>query len=112
MERENVRIALNKFLKVYFDACHEVYEEINFSISKPTVNEVITKFIDSGIVKKRKSEHDKRVSYIYLTDIGETLASTNRLESERAAEKILDLLSSREVKQLTKIFDKLGGGIK
>jgi hypothetical protein len=31
MEKEEVRNALNKFLKMYFDACNEVYDEINFS---------------------------------------------------------------------------------
>lgn len=138
MEKEDVRLSLNKFLKVYFDACNEVYEEINFnrikgirfkylkeihrrgevtltelaehfSISKPTVNEVITKFLDNGIVKKRRSSTDKRVSYISLTEIGDTLAVTNVLESQRAVEKIFDALSTKEIKNLTRIFDKLGG---
>ena len=138
MEREEVRISLNKFLKMYFDACREVYEEINFnqikgirfkylkeiykrnevtlteladhfSISKPTVNEVINHFMANGIVKKRKSETDKRINYIYLTEIGEVLATTNTLESNRAVDKMFDLLSKKELKVLSKMFDKFGG---
>jgi DNA-binding MarR family transcriptional regulator len=138
MEKENVRLSLNKFLKMYYAACNEVYEEINFNqikgirfkylkeifkrkevtltelanhfdISKPTVNEVINKFMDNGIVLKRKSVTDKRVSYIYLTEIGETLATTNMLESKRAVSKMFDKLSPKEIRQLTKIFDKFGG---
>lgn len=138
MEKENVRLALNKFLKVYFDACNEVYEEINFnqikgirfkylkeihkrkeatiteladhfSISKPTVTEVINHFIKNGIVEKRKCDTDKRISYIYLTDIGKTLATTNMLESGRAVDKLYGKLSTRDLKTLTKLFDKIGG---
>ena len=138
MDKEDIRLSLNKFLSMYFKACNEVYDEINFnqikgirfkylkeiyrrkevtltelsehfSISKPTVNEVINHFMNSGIVEKRKSSKDKRVSYIYLTDIGKTLAVTNTLESERAVEKIYDKLTVREIKQLKKIFDRFGG---
>ena len=138
MEKEDVRISLNKFLKMYFSACNEVYEEINFnqikgirfkylkeihkrkevtltelaehfSISKPTVNEVINHFMDNGIVMKRKSEEDKRVNYIYLTDIGEVLATTNTLESKRAVDKMFERLSKKDIKTLVKLFDKIGG---
>ncbi len=83
----------------------------HFSISKPTVNEVINHFTKNGIVKKRKSESDKRVSYIYLTEIGETLATTNTLESMRAAEKMIEVLSVKELKQIIKIFAKFGGDV-
>lgn len=123
---------------MYFLACNEVYEEINFDrikgsrfkylkeiyrrkettlteladhfdLSKPTVNEVINRFIENGFVKKRRSTEDKRVSYIYLTDMGRTLASTNTLESNRAVEKIFDTLSKKDIIQLVKIFDKFRG---
>lgn len=138
MKKEDIRVSLNKFLKLYFDACNEVYEEINFnqikgirfkylkeiskrkettitelaehfSISKPTVTEVIQHFINNGICSKRKSNKDKRISYIYLTEIGEELANTNVLESKRAVSKLQQVLSETEIKQLTKIFDKIGG---
>lgn len=137
MEKEEVRISLNKFLKMYFDSCKEVYEEINFGritgrqfkflkeihrrkevtltelskhfkISKPSMNEVINKFIDSKIVSKRKCKTDKRVSFIFLTDIGVTLATTNMLESIRAVEKIYKKLSDDEITCLARIFDKFG----
>jgi DNA-binding MarR family transcriptional regulator len=72
------------------------------------VLEVITHFVDNGIVAKRKSKKDKRVKYIYLTEIGEVLASTNTLESQRAVEKMIDILSKKEIKTLVKIFDKFG----
>lgn len=141
MEKEDVRLSLNKFLKVYFDACNEVYEEINFnqikgirfkylkeihkrkettitelaehfSISKPTVTEVINHFIKNGIVKKRKCKDDRRISYIYLTEIGQTLATTNMLESKRAVDKLYGKLSEEEIQDLIRLFNKIGGAEK
>ena len=137
MNKEEIRISLNRFLKMYFDACKEVYSEINFdritriqfkylkaikreqpttltelselfNISKPTINEVITKFEKSGLIQKEKNEVDKRITYISLTDIGETLATTNMLESQRATEKMMEALNEEEIKLLTKMFDKFG----
>jgi DNA-binding MarR family transcriptional regulator len=137
MDKEELRLSFNKFLKMYAQACNEVYEEIHFDrirgsrfkylkeihrrkrttltelaehfdLSKPTVNEVIQTFTKNGLIKKEKSEEDKRVTYISLTEMGTTLASSNVLESRRAVDKMEQRLSSKELKQLKKIFDKFG----
>jgi DNA-binding MarR family transcriptional regulator len=137
LEREKVRLAFNDFLKMYFAACKEVYKEIDFdqikgkkfkylkaihksneitttglaeklNLSKPTVTEVINHLLSIGLVEKRRSEEDKRVSYITLTAIGKTLATSNELESSRAVDKIYETLSPKEIKLLTKIFKKFG----
>ena len=137
MNNEELRLSLNKFLRMYFNACHEVYAEINFdqltkiqfkylmaikkfnettltelanhfNISKPSMNEVIVKFEKSGLIQKVKSESDKRITLISLTEVGETLATTNLLESQRAVQKIMEKLSDNEVILLKEIFDKFG----
>ena len=138
MDKESIRLSLNKFLKMYYDSCEEVYKEINFGritgkqfkylkeihlreevtqtelattfcVSKPTMNEFIHKFYDSGIVKKRKCTEDKRVSYISLTEVGKTLATTNVLESKRATDKIIAKLNNEEIKALVTLFDRFEG---
>lgn len=138
MDKEELRLSLNKFLKMYFDACREVYSEINFDritkiqfkylkaiknmedatltklsdhflISKPSMNEVLTKFEKSGLIYKEKSDTDKRISYVKLTEIGMTLATTNMLESQRAVEKILETLNTDEVVLLQQLFEQFGG---
>ena len=137
MNNEELRLSLNKFLRMYFDSCKEVYDEINagritgrqfrylreihkrkevtsteladhFKISKPSINEIINKFEDAKIISKRKSETDKRVTYISLTEIGVKLASSNELESKRAVEKILNTLNEKEILALKNSFDKFG----
>ncbi len=138
MEKEKIRLSFNKFLRMYFQSCREVYKEISFgkitstqfkylkeihkrkeitltqlanefNVSKPTMNEFINKFLDAKIVEKRKCTSDKRVSYISLTKIGETLATTNELESKKAVEKIVAQLDEKEIEILVNLFDKFGG---
>jgi DNA-binding MarR family transcriptional regulator len=137
LDIEELRLSFNKFLRMYFAACEEVYKELrfervkgsrfkylkeihrrkvttltelseHFELSKPTVNEVITSFENSGLIKKMKSETDRRVTLISLTEIGEILASTNELESKRAVEKMTQILSEEELFTLKKIFDRFG----
>lgn len=135
MDKEELRLSLNKFLKMYFDACREVYKEINFdritkiqfkylkairdldkttltelsdrfNISKPSMNEVIVKFEKSGLIHREKSHEDKRITLISLTEMGLVLATTNLLESQRAVSKMTDLLSTEELTTLKTIFDR------
>jgi len=137
LEKEDVRISMNKFLKMYFDSCAEVYDEINFGritgrqfkflkeinvrkevtltelanhfkVSKPYMNEVVNKFEESKIIEKTKCENDKRVSYITLTETGRTLASSNVLESKRAVEKIFSKCTPDEIEHLVQAFDRFG----
>lgn len=135
MDQEQLRLSLNKFLKMYFNACREVYKEINFdritkiqfkylkaiknfekttlteladkfNVSKPSMNEVIVKFEKSGLIHREKSNQDKRITVITLTDIGNTLATTNLLESQRAVQKMTETLTKEETIVLQKIFDR------
>lgn len=135
MDQEQLRLSLNKFLKMYFNACREVYQEINFdritkiqfkylkairdlnettlteladkfNISKPSMNEVIVKFEKSKLIKKKKSKEDKRITLITLTDMGHTLATTNLLESQRAVKKMTETLTEEELRILQDIFDR------
>lgn len=137
MEKEAVRLAMNKFLKMYFNSCEEVYDEINFGritghqfkflkeihlrkevtltelakrfkVSKPYITEVVNKFEASKIIERTKSQHDKRVTFITLTEVGKTLATSNVLESQRAVEKIYEHLDENEIESLVKAFNRFG----
>lgn len=141
MDRETVRIAFNRFLKMYFNSSREVYEEINFKeitgkqfkylklireqkkatfsqlaklfhISKPTLTETINKFLDAKLVKKTRCDTDQRVYYISLTKRGETLAMTNELESKKAVSKIFDRLNDEEIELAVELFNKMGDDVK
>lgn len=137
MNNEMIRKSVNVFLKLYFDSCKEVYEEISFEkitrsqlkylkaiyrndnvtltmlserfhASKPTVNELITKLYDAKLVEKVKSTIDKRVTYLTLTSMGTLLATTNTLESQKLVENLKLKLNEEEIETMITIFEKLG----
>lgn len=141
MDKEEVRKAFNRFLKMYFNSSKEVYEEINFkeitgrqfkylklirehekatfselaklfNISKPTLTETIQKFLAAKLVKKTQSETDQRVYYISLTKRGEILAMTNELESKRAVSKIFERLTEAEIETAVELFNKMGDDVR
>jgi DNA-binding MarR family transcriptional regulator len=138
MDQETVRKSFNKFLKMYFDSCKEVYQELDLKeltgrqfaylraidknekvtvtdladilqLSKPSVTELIKKFEDSHLIEKTRCEDDGRVSYISLTKQGKLLANSNVLESKRAVEKIFQQLSQEDIQTLVTLFDQFGG---
>ncbi|MFK5883208.1 MAG: MarR family transcriptional regulator [Candidatus Izemoplasma sp.] len=135
MKEEIVRKSFNIFLKMYFDSCREVYEEINFKevtgrqfkylkeifknekmspsslakafdLSKPTITEIINKFLDAKLIVKEDCINDKRKYFIRLTKRGELLAKSNELESKKAVAKMFDKLSAIEIDNLVTIFNK------
>ncbi len=138
MDRESVRKSFNKFLKMYFNSCKEIYQELDygelltgrqfaylrmidkhkevtmselanlFNLSKPSVTEMIRKFEETNLIEKRRCETDGRVVYIRLTEQGNLLAKTNLLESQRAVEKLFTRLSDEEIQCLTELFEKVG----
>ncbi|XMB85515.1 MarR family transcriptional regulator [Mycoplasmatota bacterium WC44] len=136
MEKELLRQSFNKFLRLYFDSCKEVYEEIGLNeitnrqfyylnqihkntdvtssklaeickLSKPTITEIIGKFIELKLAFKEQSVNDKRVSYIKLTERGKILATSNEIESTRVTEKIMNKLDEEELGSLKDLFDKI-----
>ncbi len=137
MDKERVRKSFNQFLKMYFQSCREVYEELElqgisdrqfkylrkideqdsvtmtelaefFHLSKPTVTEVVRRFEEGGLIEKKRCENDARVFNITLTKRGKLLAKTNILESDRALEKIFASLDASELETLIRLFDKIG----
>jgi len=136
MDKEVLRLAINSFLRLYFNSCKELYKEIGFEkltskqfyylkkihksdmvtaskfaeltkLSKPTVTEIINKFSKMGLLTKRVDETDRRVAYIELTEMGTILASTNELESNRITEKVMSKLDNEKLSQLVKLFEEM-----
>jgi DNA-binding MarR family transcriptional regulator len=139
MEHERVRQSFNKLLKMYYDSCKEVYEDLGLDkklssrqfyyltlihdnndltvskfaelseLKKPTVTEIVNRFEQAGVITKRSCRKDKRKFFIELTEHGLMLAKTNELESRRVTEKIMKKLSTEEVQQWTALLDHITG---
>jgi DNA-binding MarR family transcriptional regulator len=76
-------------------------------LSKPTVTEMIKKFIKWGYVYKQSCPMDGRVYYLKLTDKGQMIATLEPLTHDFLAKKLLAILSEEDVEQLISILEKI-----
>ena len=90
------------------------YESITISglaeilnLSKPSITEMVKKFIKLDCVYKRQCAEDGRVQYIYLTERGECIARFEDLEIKRLVAKMLESLDHGEIDILISILIKI-----
>jgi len=77
------------------------------NLSKPSITEMVKKFIKLDCVYKRQCEEDGRVQYIYLTERGECIARFEDLEIKRLVAKMLESLDHGEIDILISILIKI-----
>ena len=75
--------------------------------SKPTITQTINRFIDMKCVYKERSEADRRVSYIRLTERGKKLARKEDIICTKFLNYTASKLSEEEMLQLIKLLNKL-----
>lgn len=90
------------------------YKDITFSRlaeltnnSKPTITEMINKFINLNMVYREKSLDDGRISYILLTDQGKMIARYERITMERIVDRVLNYLTEEEIDTLLTLLAKV-----
>ena len=90
------------------------YDQLTFSQlatvtcnSKPTITQMINKFIKQGCVYKEKSCDDGRVSYIRLTEKGIRIANVEKQTSEALINRMIERLTENEIDTLIRILNKL-----
>jgi DNA-binding MarR family transcriptional regulator len=97
----------------YLKAIDE-YGEVTFSRlakitnnSKPTITEMINKFVKMECVYREKSFDDGRIAYIRLTEKGQMIARAEEYSLQQVIEKIVNSLDEKEMETLIKILEKL-----
>ena len=90
------------------------HEEVTFSKlakitknSKPTITEMINKFVKFECVYREKCPDDGRVIYIRLTEKGQMIARSEENSLMKVIEKMVDLFDEREIGSLIEILEKL-----
>lgn len=78
-------------------------------LSKPSITQMIKKFINLDCVYKSQCLEDGRVQYIYLTERGKYIAGFEDLEIKRLVERILERLDEDETNVLINILIKIKG---
>jgi DNA-binding MarR family transcriptional regulator len=89
-------------------------EEVTFSRlaeitrnSKPTISEMINKFVRMECVYREQCPDDGRIVYIRLTDKGKKIAQAERYALRRVIEQMLNSLDEQEMDLLIGILQKV-----
>jgi DNA-binding MarR family transcriptional regulator len=90
------------------------YEEVTFSRlakitrnSKPTITEMINKFVKMECVYRERSQDDGRIFYIRLTEKGRMIARAEENALLQVIEKMVNSLDENELDMLISILGKL-----
>ncbi|WP_041668783.1 MarR family winged helix-turn-helix transcriptional regulator [Acetobacterium woodii] len=75
--------------------------------SKPTITELISKFISMGCVYRERSPEDGRVYFIYLTQKGKSIARSEERSQIQLIEHIKNSLTDDELDQLITLLNKI-----
>lgn len=75
--------------------------------SKPTITEMVNKFVKMECVYREKSQDDGRIFYIRLTEKGQMIAHAEENALLQVIEKITNSLDENEMDMLIKILGKI-----
>jgi DNA-binding MarR family transcriptional regulator len=75
--------------------------------SKPTITEMINKFVRMECVYRKPCTDDKRILYIRLTDKGQKIANAEHNALRRVIERMMDSLDEDEMDFLIRILQKV-----
>ncbi|MEI6840820.1 MAG: MarR family transcriptional regulator [Methanomicrobiales archaeon] len=75
--------------------------------SKPTITEMINKFVRMECVYRERCPNDGRVLYIRLTDKGQKIAKAEQAALHRMIERMMDSLDDQEQELLVRILQKV-----
>jgi DNA-binding MarR family transcriptional regulator len=84
----------------------EIAERLD--LSKPTVTQMVRKFIKIGYAKKEVCPQDGRKFYIHLTVKGKSLAELDSLVIKEMVQKVEARLTEEDIETLTNILEKIG----
>jgi DNA-binding MarR family transcriptional regulator len=75
--------------------------------SKPTITEMVNRFVKMECVYRQKSSDDKRILYIRLTEKGQKIAKAEHDSLRRVIGRMADLLDDHEMDLLIGILRKV-----
>ena len=81
----------------------------NLMVEKsPNATRLADKLIDKGFVERKRSDADRRVVYLAITDKGTELLKTID-ENQGTYMEFMDRITEKEAKQVSEILDKMRG---
>ena len=77
------------------------------NLSKPSVTEMIKKFIQLDCVYKKQCENDGRVYYIHLTEKGKHIAKFDQILTKEVVNRMIYSLNNEDIEHLISILSKV-----
>jgi DNA-binding MarR family transcriptional regulator len=75
--------------------------------SKPTITEMINKFVQKECVYRQRCPDDGRILYIHLTEKGKKIAQAEEYALQRVIERMVNSLDEHELDLLIRILQKV-----
>ena len=76
-------------------------------VSRPTVTQLLNRFIKDGYIEKECSKSDKRVWYIQITEKGRKIARYEQNARYKIVQLMETNLDDNEINQLIQLMEKL-----
>ena len=96
---------LKKFDEREYVTISQLAEEL--SLSKPSITEMVKKFIQLDCVQKEQCNHDARVYYLFLTEKGKRIARLEQIANEHFVRRLENCLSEEDIHLLIEILLKV-----
>jgi MarR family transcriptional regulator, organic hydroperoxide resistance regulator len=109
MRRHGVRVGQNLLLEVLWETDGLTPGELadRLHIATPTVVKSATRMQASGLLTRRRDEHDARLVRLYLTDRGRSVRTAIETERDNLAQRATATLTDSERRALMRALAKI-----
>lgn len=83
----------------------------NLHVSRPTVTTMLQKMERSGVIERRSDEADQRLTRIYLTDAGHSLAESVRAVYPQVLEIALGPMPAHDRREFLRLLESFNNNI-
>ena len=90
---------------------NQVDIEKEFNLKNPTVTGLINRLEEKGYIKRVRSDKDKRYNKLELTESGREILNKGKRKAQENEEKLLNILTDDEIKELKRILTKIVNNI-
>lgn len=80
-------------------------------VRPPSLSELLDKLESSGMIERRQSESDRRMSHVFLTAVGREMASQFEAAREERLDMLLAGLTESEQEILSQLLEKFVNGL-
>ena len=98
-----------EYLKKFDEYKHVTISQLaeSLKLSKPSITEMVKKFIKLDCVRKEQCSHDARVYYLYLTEKGKGIARLEQIADEEFIKRVEDCLCKEDISLLIELLSKV-----